>query len=76
MEAIKKGYEVEYLSSENKTESGLVSYVNDKKFGVRVLKYSKHNNEFYTVTLHFFLSGKKTSRHHTNGDVIRIANKW
>ena len=55
-ENVKKGYEVEFLNSDNKLETGLVSYVDDKKFIIEVLRYSNFEKEYYTLKMSWFLS--------------------
>ncbi len=72
---VKKGYEVEFLNSENKLETALVNYVDDKKFTIEVIRYSNFKKEWYSLQFSWFLSGKKTSRFHNYGNAYRIVNK-
>ena len=71
---VKKGYEVEFLNDKKMLERALVSYVDDKKFSVKVLRYSNHKKEWYELELNWFLSGKRTSRYHNYGEALRIVN--
>jgi len=75
-EEIKKGYEVEFINSEGKLENGLVTYLDNKIFGVQTTKYSELKKEFYSMNYKWYLSGKKTSRYYNYGEVKRIVNKW
>ena len=73
---VKIGNEIEFLNSDNKTETALVKSVSDKKFTIKVLRFSKAKNSFYDLEMSFFLSGKKTNRHYNYGNAIKIVNKW
>jgi len=75
-ENVKKGYEVEFLNSDNKLETALVSYVDDKKFTIEVLRYSNFKKEYYSLKMSWFLSGKKTNRFYNYGNANRIVNRW
>ena len=75
-ENVKVGYEIEFLNSDNKTETALVKSVNNKKFTISSLRFSEHSNSYYDLEMSFFLSGKKTNRYYTYGNAIKIINKW
>ena len=72
---VKIGNEIEFLNSDNKIETALVKSVSDKKFTIKVLRFSKAKNSFYELEMSFFLSGKKTNRYYNYGNAIRIVNK-
>ena len=75
-ENVQLGHEIEFLNSDNKLQTALVNYVDDRKFSVEVLKYNKLKKEFYSMELSFYLSGKKTNRYYNYGSATRIVNKW
>jgi hypothetical protein len=55
-------------------ESGVVDYVCDKMFTLRVLSTWDNNGVLviYHRNLNFFKSGKKTNRYYTYGDALEI----
>lgn len=67
--------EIEFINSNYQKELGIVNFVNEKKFTVSVLSYSKQNG-FKELNLNFFKSGKKTNRFYNYGNATRIVNKW
>ena len=75
-EEVKKGDEIEFINNEGKLENALVTYLDDKRFGVQITKYSELKKEFYSVNYKWFFSGKKTNWKHKNGEAKRIVNKW
>ena len=73
---VKVSDEFEFINSENKKECAFVTYVDDKIFQTKVLRYMEWNNQFYEVTLSFYLSGKKTHYKYNHGHATKIVNKW
>ena len=74
-ENVKIGYEIEFIDFDGKTQRGIVDSVNNKTFSVQVLKYNKSSKDWYSLTLNWFLSGKKTNRFYNYGKAIKIVNK-
>lgn len=75
-ENVKKGYEVEFLNEKKMFERALVNYVDDKKFSVKVLRYSNHKKEWKDLKFTWFLSGKKTNRYYNYGAALRVVNNY
>ena len=72
---VKEGDEIEFVDRDNKTQSALVTHVDDKIFQIKVLRYTKYNKSYYERTLSFYLSGKKTHYRYNHGNATRIVNK-
>lgn len=68
------GDEIEFINSDSKKELATVSYVDDRKFSVSVLRKSHEKGKWYTVIMSWYLSGKKTNRYYTYGEALRIIN--
>ena len=75
-EEVKKGHEIEFINNEGKLENALVTYLDDKIFGVQITKYSQLKKEFYSRNYKWFLSGKNINWKHNYGEAKRIVNKW
>jgi len=74
-ENVQVGDEVEFLNSNGKLETALVSHVDNKRFSVKVLRYAEYSNKWHDKSMHWFISGKKTSRFYNYGCAKRIVNK-
>lgn len=58
-------------------ESGVVCYVDNKIFTLRMMRSWDNNGviEYYTKYCTFFKTGTKTNRFHTNGNAIEVIGR-
>ena len=75
-QGIQIGDEIEFIDSNDKIETALVTFVNNKKFSVEVQRYNKFKNYWYSRVLDWTLNGKKLNRYHNHGIATRVVNRW
>lgn len=73
---VKKGWEVQFVDSNKKILTALVTSVEEKTFYVETLYFVESTKNWETKKMYWYKSGKNVNRFHNWGNAIKVVNKW